>query len=81
MTLIAGPHNMRVYQAMVIKSGLGLMTAGIKPTRHWTKRGAIAKANEITGASAKTYLAAIASLEAWIASHPLRNDEKNAVRA
>lgn len=80
MTLIAGPHNTKVYQAMVIKSGLGLMTAGIKPARHWTKRGALATANSITGASDKSYLAAIASLEAWIASHPMRNDEHNEVR-
>lgn len=81
MTLIAGPHNTRVYQAMVVKSGLGLMTAGIKPATGWTKRGAIAKANEITGGQDKTYLAAIASLEAWIAAHPFKNDDKNEVRA
>lgn len=81
MTLIAGPHNIKVYQAMVIKSGLGLMTAGIKPAKHWTKRGAIAMANSITGASDKTYLAAITSLNCWIAMHPMRNDHENEVRA
>lgn len=79
--MIAGPHNTKVYQAMVVKSGLGLMTAGIKPNKAWTKRGALATANSITGASDKTYLAAIASLEAWIASHPFKNDDQNEVRA
>jgi hypothetical protein len=72
---------MTVYRALVLKSGLGLMTAGIKPNRAWTKRGAIASANAITKANDKTYLAAIASLDAWIASHPMRNDEQNKVRA
>lgn len=81
MTLISGTHNMKVYKAMVLKSGLGLMTAGIKPSAHWTKRGAIASANDITGAADKSYLAAIASLEAWLTAHPMRNDEHNEVRA
>lgn len=63
MTLIT---DMPFYRAAVIKSGLGLMSKGIKPNRQWTKKLALANANEITGKCDKTYEAAIASLQAWI---------------
>jgi hypothetical protein len=79
MTMVAGPHNTTVWRAMVLKSGLGLMTVGIKPNRAWTKRGALASANAITGAADKTYLGAIASLEKWIAAHPMYNNHENEV--
>lgn len=80
MTLIAGPDNIQTYRALVIKSGLDLMVKGIQPNKQWTKRTALHNANLITGKADKSYEAAIASLEAWIAAHPMKNDERNEVR-
>jgi len=77
MTTISGKQNMATYRAMVIRSGLGLMQKGIKPTRQWTKRLALANANAITGKAARGYDEAIADLSTYISEHPaINNDEE-----
>ncbi len=76
MTMISGTHNMQVYRAMVLKSGLGLMAHGIKPNRGWTKKLALSNANAITGKTATSYTDAIAQIDAWLMVNPPKNDGK-----
>jgi hypothetical protein len=63
-----GPDAVALYQAAVLKSAIGLLQKGIKPTRGYTMTKALAAAGRLTG---KTYKrtqsdAAIADIEQWI---------------
>jgi hypothetical protein len=44
-----GPDATRMFQAMVLRNGLGLMSKGIKPNRGWTIYGALKTASMFTG--------------------------------
>lgn len=49
-TTFAGPNAVAVFQALALRSGLGLMAVGIKPHRTWTSlKLALARASEYTG--------------------------------
>jgi hypothetical protein len=51
-TMFSGPDAVRLFQAMSLHAGLGLLKAGIKPTRDWTITKALHAAAQYTG---KTY--------------------------
>jgi hypothetical protein len=76
--------NPHLFQAIVLKSGLGLLAQGIKPNRAWTLKATLATAGRITG---KTYPVSKAScekaradLQAWIDAGgvPVANEESKA---
>lgn len=63
-----GPDAVRLYQAAALASGIGLLQKGIKPTRGWTMKAALAKATQITGKPYKRSEAAKAQadLRVWV---------------
>lgn len=45
----AGPDAVKLYQASMLRSALGLLAKGIKPSRAWTVSKALAAAEAFTG--------------------------------
>ena len=67
-TMFVGPDAMRLFQAVTLHSGLGLLQKGIKPARHWTMTKALQLATSYTGKPYKRSQAemARADLLVWI---------------
>jgi hypothetical protein len=70
MTVVfAGERGVAMYQALVVKSALGLYArTGLKANRAYTPKAMMATAKRITGVSrgARDYYGAIEDLERWI---------------
>lgn len=67
-TVFSGPDAMRLFDAITLRSGIKLLAKGICPSRGWTMKLALARANDFTG---KTYKLtesdkAVADLTIWI---------------
>jgi hypothetical protein len=67
-TMFAGPDAVMLFQATALRSGLGLLKVGIKPSRGWTITRALQMATSYSG---KTYKRteidrAMADLKLWI---------------
>jgi hypothetical protein len=67
-TTFAGQDAVTLFQVAALKSGIGLLMAGIKPNRQWTMTKALAKASQYTGVKYKRSQArqARADLTIWI---------------
>jgi len=67
-TMFSGPDAMRLFHAITLHSGLGLLQAGIKPRRDWTMTKALQAATSYTGKPYKRTQAdkARADLKVWI---------------
>jgi hypothetical protein len=63
-----GHDATKMYQAAVLLTGIGLMSKGIKPSRGWTMKGALARAEEFTGRKYKRteWAQARADLKIWV---------------
>jgi hypothetical protein len=69
MTSFTTPDEKNYYRAAVLKAGLKLFKAGIKPSRKWTKTNTLAAAAEITGKKRYKRVEidqAIADLDHWL---------------
>ena len=64
----AGADAVAMYRAAVLKSAIGLMAKGIKPTRGASMRSLLASATEITGKAyaRKDAVQAQADLSRWV---------------
>lgn len=67
-TTFCGEDATKLFQAAVLRSGLGLLKAGIKPNRSWTITGALKMATGYTGKKYKRTEIdkARADLQIWI---------------
>lgn len=69
VTTFVGRDGVGLFQAIALKSGLGLYRkTGIKPNQAWTPTAMLAAAGHITGHKYKRgqFLQAEADLQAWI---------------
>jgi hypothetical protein len=67
-TLFAGPDAVELMAAAVLRSGLGLMAKGIRPTRGVTMTGLLSMVTKYTGKKYKRtqHEQARADLQVWI---------------
>lgn len=67
-TMFVGPDAMRLFQAVTLRSALGLLKAGIKPSRGWTMTKALQMATSYTSKPYKRTECdrAVADMTLWI---------------
>jgi hypothetical protein len=67
-TVFAGADAIRLFTAVTVRSAIGMLKKGIKPSRHWTMTKALRMATSYSGKTYKRTEAdrAMADLTLWI---------------